>query len=288
LPLARIDPLAVREWVATMNTTLSPSRTRQALFLLSSMLKAAMPEYLARNPCAGVEPPRIVKRDMLFLSAKEVDDLAAATREPYGTLVYLLAYCGLRWGEAVALRRRRCHLLRNRLEIVESLAEVERKLIFGTPKTHQERNVAVPAFLREMLAAHIAELPSNDANALVFTNPHGGPLRNSWFWRLVWEPAVASAGLPDGLRIHDLRHTCAALLIAQGAHPKMIQTQLGHSTITTTLDRYGHLFPDDMDRLATQMDAMYRDGRESPAASPRPGDENVVVAMKVSDHQNTL
>jgi integrase len=65
--------------------------------------------------------------------------------------------------------------------------------------------------------------------------------------------AVADAGLPEGLRIHDLRHTCASLLIAQGAHPKAIQTHLRHSLISVTMDRYGHRFPSDMEALAVQM-----------------------------------
>ena len=64
------------------------------------------------------------------------------------------------------------------------------------------------------------------------------------------------AGLPD-MGLHALRHTCAALLIAQGAHPKAIQSHLGHRSITTTLDRYGHLFEDEHDRLAERIDAAY-------------------------------
>jgi len=63
---------------------------------------------------------------------------------------------------------------------------------------------------------------------------------------LLWDPAVRSAGLAPGLRIHDLRHTCASLLIAHGAHPKAAQVHLGHSSISVTMDRYGHLFPSDM------------------------------------------
>ena len=79
----------------------------------------------------------------------------------------------------------------------------------------------------------------------------------------MWLPAVEAAGLPEDLRIHDLRHTCAALLVAQGAHPKAIQAHLGHSSIQVTLDLYGHLFPDEMDRLAERLDAA------NAAVSPR-------------------
>jgi integrase len=80
-------------------------------------------------------------------------------------------------------------------------------------------------------------------DSLVFSAPQGGPLRHKNFYRRFFKPAVAAAELPAGLRFHDLRHTCAALLIALGAHPKAIQERLGHATINITLDRYGHPFP---------------------------------------------
>jgi integrase len=193
---------------------------------------------------------------MLFLSAEEVERLAAAIRPPYATLVYLLAYGGLRWGEAVAVRRKRCQLLRSRVEVAESLAEARGRLEFGTTKTHQRRMVVIPGFLRELLAAHLAAKVRNDPEALIFTSLEGQPLRNSNFRRRVWHRATADAGLAEGLRIHDLRHTCASLLIAQGAHPKAIQAHLGHSSISVTMDRYGHLFPSDMEALAADLDAV--------------------------------
>lgn len=77
----------------------------------------------------------------------------------------------------------------------------------------------------------------------MFTSPDGAPLRNGNFRRRIWYPAVEQAGLPHGLRIHDLRHTCASLLIAAGANSKAVQTHLGHSSITVTMDRYTHRFP---------------------------------------------
>jgi len=74
-------------------------------------------------------------------------------------------------------------------------------------------------------------------------------LRNSNFRRQVWYQAVEQAELPNGLRVHDLRHTCASLLIAAGANPKAVQVHLGHSSIAVTMDRYTHLFPSDVDVL---------------------------------------
>ncbi len=254
--LRHIDRMAVEEWVADLQASgLGPSGVRQARQVLNSMMTLAVEAgYLVVNPVAGVKVARQPDPEMLFLSAEEVERLAAAIRDPYGTLVHLLAYGGLRWGEAVAVRRRRCDLLRSRIEVAESLSEARGELHFGATKTYRRRMVIIPAFLSEILAEHLAREVDDDPDALVFTSPLGKPLRNSNFRRQVWYQAVADAGLPEELRIHDLRHTCAALLIAEGAHPKAIQVHLGHSSISVTMDRYGHLFPSDMEALAAALD----------------------------------
>jgi integrase len=274
--LSRVGPVEVREWVASLIARdLSASRVRQAYFLLSAMLQAAVEsDYLARNPCSGVRLPRVRTREMRFLSADELKGLAQSVGR-YKALVYVLAYGGLRWGEAAALRRGRCDLLRSRIDVVESLAEVNGSLHFGPTKTHQNRTVRLPRSVSELLATHLAANVPSRPDALVFTAPNGGPLHLSNFRRRIWIPALRHAGLPERLRIHDLRHTCAALLIAQGGHPKAVQAHLGHSSIAVTFDRYGHLFPDELDQLAEAMDGVFR---ESSAAPVRPGRGLAIMA----------
>lgn len=268
-----MQPVHVREWVAGLaEAALSPSRIRQAYQLLSAILKAAVESgYLVRSPCIGVSLLKAERREMRFLSAGEVDRLAEAVAEPYDLLIYLLAYGGLRWGEAAALRRGRCHLHRSRIEAAESLAEVGGRLHFGPTKTYQRRTVVLPGFLRDGLAAHLARRVPPGPGALVFSAPDGGPLRHANFRKRIWLPALEEAGLPPNVRIHDLRHTCAALLIAGGAHPKAIQAHLGHASIQVTLDRYGHLFPDQMDRPAEKLEATHEAISRRAAASMRHG-----------------
>ena len=99
----------------------------------------------------------------------------------------------------------------------------------------------------------------------MFTAPQGGPLREQKFVAGIFKPAAARAGLPYRLRFHDLRHTCASLLIAQGASVKAVQAQLGHASATVTLDRYGHLFPDELQRLADRLQEAYSDAVADPA-----------------------
>jgi integrase len=272
LELIRIDRLAVRTWIADLDASgLSASRIRQARQVLSSALAAAVESgFISANPALGVKVPRARPKEKLFLTAEQVELLADAIDEHYAALVYLLAYGGLRWGEAIAVRRRRLDLRRSRVEVAESLADVAGVLHFGSTKTYEHRSVILPSFVRDQIAQHLSRHGTDDLQGLVFRSPEGTPLRHSNFRRRVWLPAVGAADVPEGLRIHDLRHTCAALLIAEGAHPKAIQEHLGHSSITVTMDTYGHLFPSQMEELATRLGRSREAALQNLAASPRP------------------
>ncbi|MEX2557780.1 MAG: site-specific integrase [Actinomycetota bacterium] len=257
-PIGEIRPIDVREWMSsTQARDLSASSCRQAYHLLSTILRAAVEDgRLAASPSSGIKLPRLPQVEMVGLSPEQLRDLLSVVNEEHRLFVEVLAIGGLRFGEGAAIRRARCDLLRSRLIVAESLADVSGTLHFGPPKTHQRRTVTLPRFLRDKLGQHLASLDGDEA--LVFQAPRGGPIRYSNFARRVWKPALAEAGLPD-MGVHALRHTCAALLISQGAHPKAIQSHLGHRSITTTLDRYGHLFEDEHDKLADRIDAAYAD-----------------------------
>jgi integrase len=157
----------------------------------------------------------------------------------------------------------------------KDLDAADKGLIFGPTKNHTTRTVSLPKFLREMLNEHLSShLPGGDGpDALVFPGPLGGPLRHNNFYRRHFKKAVKAALPADkhGLRFHDLRHTCASLLIAAGAHPKAIQERLGHSSIQITMDRYGHLLPSVDAALVEMLDATH-------AAASEPASN--VVAMR--------
>jgi integrase len=282
--VASLDTLAVRGWLAGLvSGGLSPSRAKHAYYVLYAVLEAAIQAgALVRNPATGVRAPRARSREMQFLSAGEVERLAEATVPPYGLLVRFAAYTGLRAGELAALRVKRLDLLRGTVRVVESASEVGGRLILGPTKTHAERTVRLPRFLRDDLATYLASR-SRDPDGFVFTAPKGGQLRHNNFYQRLFCPALARAGLPEQVRFHDLRHTCAALLIAQGAHPKAIQAHLGHSSIQVTMDRYGHLFPDALEHLADRLDAARAMARMDP---PPAGREAGVVELPTSRAQH--
>jgi integrase len=206
---------------------------------------------LASNPATGVRLPRMPKVEDRYLTHGELDALAQRCG-PYSTLVLVLGFCGLRWGEAAALRVWRVDLLRGRLEVVEAVTEVNGRVVFGPPKTHQTRSVPVPAFLREPLA-RVCEGKPRDA--LVFTSPRGQVLRVNNFRRRWFDAAAFSTAGVEGLTPHHLRHAAASFAIAAGASVKGVQSMLGHRSATQTLDRYAALFGDELDAVAERIDA---------------------------------
>jgi integrase len=234
-------------------------------------------------------------REMLFLSPAEVAALADAITPHYRVLVYTAAYAGLRAGELGALRRRDVDLLHGKLNVARALKDIstsseniapeDKGLIFGPTKTGKVRTLGLPRFLVAMLTDHLEAIPA-DPDALVFTSGSGGPLRHGNFYRRHFKPAVRRRYCSDcnatvkpddescpecegtdfayvlhpskhGLRFHDLRHTCAALLIAADAHPKAIQDHLGHRDIQTTFNVYGHLLPAAQEALAAALDTVF-------------------------------
>jgi integrase len=209
--------------------------------------------------------PKVEREEMRFLTPAEVAALADAIAPRYRALVLVGAYGGLRIGELAGLRRSRVDLLRGTVQVAEIVVEVRGILHVGPPKTRaSRRTVGLPRFVVEELAAHLGR-PSG-LEALVFTAPQGGPLRLPAFRARAWRPATRAAGL-DGLRIHDLRHAAVALWIAAGANPKEVSARAGHSSVSFTLDRYGHLYPEADTALRDRLDALYGSARPAPASS---------------------
>lgn len=256
--LATIDRTMVGAWVRSMTQQgLSSSRIRQAHQCLAAILEQAVDDGLiGRNPARRVELPRLDEPSHRYLTAEQVTRLAEAMpNNQHHTMVYVLAYGGLRWGELVALRRNRVNILGRTLQVTQSATEVAGRLAFGTPKTHQSRTVHLPAFVADLVGGQLGNIEDHP-EAFLFPAPRGGPLRYPNTRKAIWDGARERAG-DDLAEItpHDLRHTCASLMRAAGADIKAIQQQLGHRNATVTLNTYTHLFEGDlaevMDRLDT-------------------------------------
>jgi len=256
--LGSVTPTDVQGFVAHLEEKgLAPSTIRQSYLLVGGLFSSALEsDLIVRSPCRGIQLPKSAQNEMRFLTAEEVTDLAEVIDDRYRALVLTAAYAGCRFGELAGLKTHRLDLLRRSLTVAEALSEVRGQVRFAAPKTSAaRRRVALPKFLADELAVHLAEWPSG-SDGLVFTAPQGGPLLRRNFRRRTWLPAVrGSVGEP--MRFHDLRHTHAAMLIAQGEHPKVIQNRLGHSSINVTLDTYGHLFEGLDEAAAERLDDLF-------------------------------
>jgi integrase len=264
----------------------APGTVRKIHTVLGSICSQAVRfGWLPANPCRDMEglPPHN-HEEPFFLTAEQTRRLAEEMPgETYRLFIYTAAYTGLRAGELAGLRRKDVDLLRGVVHVRQALKALDAKRpdgsrgpVFGPPKNGKPRTVTMPKFLRAMFTDHLTRpLPGGAGpGALVFTAPEGGVHRHSLFMRRVFKPTIKGNKkrkikpvLPAelyGLRFHDLRHTCASLLIAQGAHPKIIQERLGHSSITTTMNRYGHLFDG--------LDATLIDGLDEAHAAASPPD----------------
>jgi integrase len=146
---------------------------------------------------------------------------------------------------------------------VRKATNIGGKITFGEPKTkNSHRTVQLARSIMAEVERHLGEYLAPGAEALVFTSSTGGPLYRGTFWPSIWKPAVKKAAL-DGLRIHDLRHTYVSLMIAAGANPKEVSTWAGHSSVSFTLDRYGHLYDEHGDDVADRLDQLLSQARPS-------------------------
>jgi len=172
-------------------------------------------------------------------------------------------HCGLRQGELLALQWEDVDLEAGTLQVRRSLSgSNDGHPVFTTPKTAKSRRqIRLTAGATEALKRHrkrqleerlrVAGLWRD--HRLVFTTEMGTPLDRHNLCQRSFKPLLKKVGLP-GIRFHNLRHTCATLLLTREIHPKIVQELLGHSTIAITLDTYSHVLPGMGDAAAGAMD----------------------------------
>ncbi len=195
---------------------------------------------------------RVARPDeaIALLSALRPDDRAI-----YATALY----AGLRRGELCALRWQDVDLDRNLIS-VERAWDPRAGLI--EPKSRAgRRRVPIAAPLRSELIAHRLREAAG-ADGLVFTNQRGQPFASGWIAERAASAAWRKAGL-EPIGLHECRHTYAAFVIAAGVNAKALATYMGHSSITITLDRYGHLMPGNEQRAAHMLSSYLEHNRRA-------------------------
>ena len=171
------------------------------------------------------------------------------------SLVLTLGYSGLRWGEVAALRVHHVDLARARIEVSQSVGEINGRIVVGTPKSHQTRWLPVPKLLLEGLEQQLAGKAPDD---LVFPSPKGTFLRVANFRRGLLRPGGGVDWSVGSLPARAAAHSRLAGHRGR-ATVKSVQRMLGHVSATLTLDRYGHLFADELDDVAARLEDALRD-----------------------------
>lgn len=266
--LGDLDRPMLRTWVAELQAAeLAPSTVHKLAQILGKTLRAAVDDgRIATNPVERLNLPRVERQEMRFLTPTEVATLADCIGERWRAFVILAAYGGLRIGEALALRRNRVDLLRQTIDVAETVGHPDGRLFVGPPKTRAgRRRVPIPRVVVDTLDAHLAAMEERGPDALMFPGDRGSYAHGEHFRVNVWHPAVARAELTP-LRPHDLRHTAVAFWIAAGASPKEIAARAGHTSVVTVLDRYGHLLPGSEDRVNDALDVLAAGAVAAPSA----------------------
>jgi len=216
-----------------------------------------------RNVAEAVDPPRPESKELAVLSANEVQlILNAAEKTPYYALFFTMAYTGMRRSEALGLRWCNVDLETSTLSVAQTLHQLRNgEYLFREPKSKRsKRQIALPPSLAILFwqyrlkqeHAHTLLGKVLTPGDLVFSHLDGRPLRPNSITR-AFQTIAESVGL-KGVRLHDLRHAHATILLEQGVHPKIVQERLGHSSVSTTLDIYSHVVPGLQEAAARQFD----------------------------------
>jgi integrase len=276
--LAKLQPQDVREFMREKTDAgFSAKTVRHLRATLRAALNVAVHDGLvARNCAAMVKPPRIEKTELKVFGPAEANLFLDAIRgHRWEALFATTLALGLRQGEILGLRWQDIDFDQNMLTVRHALQRVDGKLQLVEPKTEKShRSIALPQVAVSALYSHRARQEGEKALAgsrwkesgLVFTTTVGTPVDQR---RLLthFHAIVQTAGLPD-IRFHDLRHSAATLLLAQGVHPRIVMEILGHSSISLTMNTYSHVIPAMQRAAADQMDAVLNPVAANLAATP--------------------
>lgn len=277
MPLDEIAPATVRSWFQSYGERTPTARAHAYQVLVAIMTQAEQDDLIVRHPCRIRAGGRTtVAREPEVLTLRELLSLADAMPRQHRALTLLCGLGGLRFGEAVALRRRDVDLAAETVSITRGAVRAEGRKEIGPPKTRAGvREISVPTIVADALREHLADMPLSGRDALIFPGRDGAPLAPSALYgrearverrdgRAYTKAAYGfyaardAIGKPD-LHWHDLRRTAATLGAQSGATVREMQHRLGHTTPTMALRYQAATAERDRaiaTRLQSQIDAL--------------------------------
>jgi integrase len=257
-PMARIKPADIESWMSELenNTGLSPRTIEKHVNLLASILKKAQENgYIQKTPFATLKRKKAkILRKRIPLENHEVKALAQELPQQYRILVWIGYWTGMRPSEILGLSWSQLDFEKGTITIDRQISGKTNEIweSAGLKTDASSRVIGFSKELQRLIKEHVESFGFGP-EGLILKNRLGGVLRYKDAARL-FRNAATAAGLQESQRMHVLRHTCVSLLIAQGVNIKAIQAWVGHSSISQTLDTYGHLFPGSMSELAEKLD----------------------------------
>jgi len=270
LLLDKLRPMHVEAWIVGLRAKgLSDSTVRSAYTILRSVLDTAVGDAaIGSNPVAAVKRPKVTSKEAAYLSPSQVDTLLDAARTSrYAPVFELLAYTGLRRGEALALRWSDIDLDASVFRVRGTLARIDGELTVTEPKTAKsKRSVHItPTTARIFRQARLTQTEERlkagsqwQQTGFVFTTQTGEPSDPRNALRAL-KAASARAGLV-GVGLHTLRHSAASVMLSGGVPLKVVSEILGHASVAITGDVYGHVAPDVSADALDSLSAAFRNG----------------------------
>ena len=232
--------------------------------LHKSLAQAVNDGLIPRNVSDSLKLPRIDREEIDPLTAEEANRLIEAAAGDRLEAVYIVAiHTGLRQGELLSLRWEDLDLEADALRVRRTLTRTKGTYSVGEPKTKKSRRTVrlttgAVAALRGHLERQLEEIDRLGSlyqpGGLVFASETGGIINPSNLRNRSFAKLLRRAGLPADTRFHDLRHTCATLLLSRNVNPKVVSEMLGHATIAITLDTYSHVLPDMQEKAAIALE----------------------------------
>ena len=264
--LKNLTPADVRRlYREKLDSGLAPRTVQYIHTTLHKALKQAVADGLIpRNVSEAVKSPRPAKKEIKPLSPDQARAfLQAACDDRFEALYVLAIHRGLREGELLGLKWDDLDLEHGTLAVRRTLSETKTGHRFEAPKNGTGRNIKLTTGVVEALKRHrkrqleerMRFAGLREDHGLIFPNQLGKTMNARNLSARSFKPLLAKAGLPRSVRLHDLRHTCATLLLSTNAHPKLVQELLGHADIAITLNTYSHVLPGMGDQAAAAMES---------------------------------